>query len=245
MQPTNNWQRFFDAHAGDYDNNCFTTDTQREIAFLLETLQLPQAASILDIGCGTGRHAVELAKRGFAVTGVDLSSGMLDQARAKAQQRGVEVRWIQSDARTFQLDCAFDAAICLCEGAMGLLGKADDPVFQPVDILRNIARHLKPQAMLVMTVLNGMRMLRKYSPEDVRKGSFDPVAITESSSHPPRPDQPAIDVRERGFVPTELRLMLELAQMETLQLRAGTAGSWKNQPPAMDEMEIMVIARKR
>jgi hypothetical protein len=98
---------------------------------------------------------------------------------------------------------------------------------------------------MIMTVLNGMRMLRKYSPEEVQAGKFDPVQITENSSHPPRPDQPAIDLRQRGFVPTELRLMLDLAGMDTLHLWAGTAGSWKPQPPAMDEMEIMVVARKR
>ena len=55
--------RVFDSFAPQYMNEVFTTDSVREAAFLVELLELPRWASILDIGCGTGRHAVELVLR--------------------------------------------------------------------------------------------------------------------------------------------------------------------------------------
>jgi cyclopropane fatty-acyl-phospholipid synthase-like methyltransferase len=66
------WEGFFDGHAPVYDQNCFTRNTIAEVEFLIETLELSPGASILDVRCGTGRHAIELARRGYRVTGVDL-----------------------------------------------------------------------------------------------------------------------------------------------------------------------------
>lgn len=74
MTEKDTWERFFDAHAPIYAENAFTKNTVREVDFLLEELELSPGAAILDVGCGIGRHAVELAKRGYAVTGLDLSS---------------------------------------------------------------------------------------------------------------------------------------------------------------------------
>jgi 2-polyprenyl-3-methyl-5-hydroxy-6-metoxy-1,4-benzoquinol methylase len=54
---------------------------------------------IIDIGCGTGRHSIELAKRGYSVTGVDLSGSMLERAREKAGQNDVQIDFLQLDAR--------------------------------------------------------------------------------------------------------------------------------------------------
>ncbi len=78
------WEKFFDGHAPVYMDNCFTQNTINEVDFLVEELRLKPGATILDVGCGTGRHSVELARRGFAVTGVDLSDGMLAEARKHA-----------------------------------------------------------------------------------------------------------------------------------------------------------------
>ncbi len=73
------WETFFDAHAEIYDENVFTKNTVNEVDFLLEELGLAPGGSVLDVGCGTGRHSIELAKRGYSVTGLDISSEMLSR----------------------------------------------------------------------------------------------------------------------------------------------------------------------
>ena len=238
------WERFFDAHAPIYDENVFTKNTAREIDFLLEELKLPPGGSVLDVGCGTGRHAVALAKRGYAVTGLDLSSKMLARAADAAKTAGVQVEWLHSDATTFSLSAGYDAAVCLCEGAFGLLGRGDDPIEQPLSILRNISRSLKPEARAVFTVLNGTAMLRRFQNEDVAAGRFEPATMVSSSEHPPREGLAAIAVRERAFLPTELVLLCRLAGMEVINVWGGTAGNWGRRPLDLDEIEIMIVARK-
>jgi SAM-dependent methyltransferase len=239
-----NWERFFDAHAPVYMDNVFTKNTVREVDFLLEEFALQPGSSILDVGCGTGRHSIELAKRGYAVTGLDLSAEMLAQAEQGAKAAGVQVNWIRSDAARFSPAEKYDAVICLCEGSMGLLGRTDDPIEQPLAILRNISRSLKPQARALLTILNGAAMIRRSTNDDVREGRFDPLQMVESSTPSPREGLPAVPVRERAFMPTELVLMCSLAGLSVISIWGGTAGNWGRRELDLDEMEIMVVARK-
>jgi ubiquinone/menaquinone biosynthesis C-methylase UbiE len=238
------WKEFFKKHASIYDENVFTKNTLQEIDFLLGELEIHPGASILDVGCGTGRHAVELAKRGYLVTGVDFSTEMLSRAKDKAKAKGVIVEWVHSDATRFSSDKRFDAAICLCEGAFGLLGSADDALEQPLAILRNVSRCLKTGAKVLFTVLNGFRVVRLYTQKDVEEGRFDPLTISEFSEIIPAEGYPAMRLRERSFVPTELVLLFQQAGMQVLNMWGGTAGNWKRQKINLDEMEIMVVARK-
>ncbi len=238
------WQEFFDGHAPIYNENVFTKNTVREVDFVVEQLRLAPPASILDVGCGTGRHSVELARRGYAVTGLDLSVEMLVQAKAAAEAAGVHAEWIHCDAANFSLSKKFDAAICLCEGSLGLLGQADDPIGQPLSILCNISRSLKPQAGFLATVLSAARMLRAHSNDDVSAGRFDPLTLVESGEMPPRDGLPAVAVRERGFVGTELRMLLLLAGLSVRDMWGGTAGNWGKRSLDLDEYEIMVVATK-
>jgi hypothetical protein len=138
----------------------------------------------------------------------------------------------------------YDAAVCLCEGAIGLLGQGDDPIDQPLSILCNISRGLKPQAKALFTVLNAAAMLRKYRNKDVAEGRFDPLTMVESSEYPPREELPAFAVRERAFVPTELILLFRLAGMSVLNMWGGTAGNWGRRTIDLDEIEIMIVACK-
>jgi len=244
MTAPNSWQTFFDAHAPIYEDNVFTKNTAREVEFLLEELALPPGGAVLDIGCGTGRHAIELARRGYAVTGLDLSTAMLARAAAAAKAAGVTVDWLHADATRFTLPARYDAAICLCEGAFGLLGQGDDPIEQPLSILRNIARSLKPQGKTLLTVLNGTAMLRRHTDADVAAGRFDPLTMVATGAFPPREGLPPVAVRERAFLPTELVLLFRLADLPVIHLWGGTAGNWGRRSLDLDEMEIMVVARK-
>jgi len=244
MTQPKSWQTFFDAHAPDYMGNVFTQNTEAEVDFVIEELGLSPGARILDMGCGTGRHSVELARRGYRMTGVDQSAGMLSEARKAAQEAQVEVEWVQADARDFSREDAFDAAICLCEGAFGLLETTGEAIEQPLAILRNIGGSLKPGGKAIFTVLNGFRMVRAHKQEDVESGAFDPLTLSELSEAPPAIGQHAVQVRERGFVPTELTLLFELAGLEPLHIWGGTAGAWNRGKINLDEYEIMIIAGK-
>ena len=244
MTEKSTWEKFFDAHAPVYGEEVFTKNTLKEVDFLLEELGVATGSSVLDVGCGTGRHSIELGRRGYAVTGLDLSSEMLAIASSAAKAEAVQVEWIRSNATSFSFPGKYDAAICLCEGSFGLLGQTDDPIAQPLSILCNISRSLKPKARVIATVLSASRMLRVYSNDDVASGDFDPLTLVESSALPPREGAAAIPVRERGFVGTELRLLFHLAGLSVVNLWGGSAGNWGRRTLDLDEYEIMIVATK-
>lgn len=246
MTRSNEWEEFFDGHAPVYMDNSFTKNTLEEVDFVLEELGLPPGSRILDVGCGTGRHAVELARRGYQVTGVDISAGMLAEAEKAAREADVEVEWIRADATQFTSDKLFDAAICLCEGAFSLLGGEDDPIEHDLAILRHIHAALKPGARFILTTLNGCRLIRQATQEDVESGRFDPLTMVEA--YTVEWDTPqgkkSRQVRERSYVPAELAVLLRQAGFEVEHIWGGTAGNWDRREVLLDEMEIMVVGRK-
>ena len=87
-------------------------------------------------------------------------------------------------------------------------------------------------------------MLRRHADADVAAGHFDPLTMVASGAFPPREGLPPVAVRERAFLPTELVLLFRLAGMPVLNLWGGTAGNWGRRILELDEMEIMVVARK-
>ena len=227
-QNQNEWEFFFDQHAPHYMDNTFTKNTQDEVEFIVAELKLPIGSHILDVWCGTGRHSIELARRGYKMTGVDISTGMLNEAQREADNAGVKIDLIHADASQFKSDREFDAAICICEGAFGLLGSEDDPYLHDLNILRNIHEALKPYGMLILTALNGMRKIRGATKEAIADGTFDPLTLVESYPHEYESEggKKSIIVRERGFVPSELRLMLTVSGFEVTHIYGGTAGAW-------------------
>lgn len=79
MKRKSEWETFFNGHAPKYMNEVFTKNTAEEVDFVIDELRLKPGAAILDVGCGTGRHAARalgLARKGYSVTGIDLSSAM-------------------------------------------------------------------------------------------------------------------------------------------------------------------------
>jgi SAM-dependent methyltransferase len=247
MTSKNQWEEFFDGHAPFYMDNPFTKNTLAEVDFILGELDIPPGGRVLDMGCGTGRHSVELARRSYRVTGVDISAGMLAQAERSAAGAGVQVEWIKADATQFTTAIRFDAALCLCEGAFGLLGAEDDPLQHDLAILRAIHDALKTSAPFLLTALNGYRMIRQYGQRDIDEGRFDPIDMVERQTIDVETDQGkrTFQSRERGHLPTELALMLHLAGFEIEHVGGGTAGNWSKRPLELDEMEMMVIARRK
>lgn len=244
------WQEFFDAHAPFYMDNCFVKNTEAEVAFLLQEFALPPDSHFLEIGCGTGRHTAGLARQGHRITGVDLSGGMLDEARRTAEAAGVSDRitLIQADATGYRPEAeAFDAAFCVCEGAFCLLGHDDDPLDHDLKILKNIAHGLKPGAPFLLTALCAFRSIRGVKEEDASQEIFDPLTLVNTITFEIKTkDGPrTVTTRERHYVPTELALLCRMAGLTVEHIGGGTAGNWARRPVDLDEMELMLIARKQ
>ncbi len=122
-------------------------------------------SSVLDIGCGTGSHAIELARRGYRVTGVDLSQSMLDQAADKASGLNASSRpaWLCGDARKFDTNALFDLGIMMF-AVVGYLTTNDDVL----EGLRNIRRQLKPGALFICDFWYGPSVLMVQPTDRVR-----------------------------------------------------------------------------
>ena len=87
--------------------------TRTEIDFLLSKISIPDAGFILDMGCGFGRHSIELAKRGYTVVGIDPSEAMIEAARQASKGLANAPHFIQTHAEDYQTDQLFDAVLCL------------------------------------------------------------------------------------------------------------------------------------
>jgi SAM-dependent methyltransferase len=113
----------------------------------------------LDLGCGPGRHAIPLARRGFRVTGVDLSPFHLARAREHAAAAGVSPALVEADMRVFERPGAFDLALSLFT-SFGYFDDARDDL----RVLQNIRRSLRPGGALVMDVVSRERLARVLHP---------------------------------------------------------------------------------
>lgn len=244
MTNSEEWRHFFDAHAPEYNNEPFTRGTAAEVEFLVRALELEPPASIVDLGCGTGRHAVELARRGFRVTGVDISAEMLEQASMAATEASVDLELIRADLTQFNTDRTWDAAYCVCEGGFGLLGSSDDPFEHDLQILRNARAALKPGGRFLLTCLSALRWAREHTTDEVESGGVDTETMSESYTMEagPEGDKRSFEVRERVFAPTEIGLMLKVAGFKVDHIGGGTAARWSIRPLELDEYEIMAIA---
>ena len=244
------YQTLFANYARQYDEECYTQGTLGEVDFIEQELEHDRAKTILDIGYGTGRHSIELAKRGYQVTGVDLSEGQLARAREKAAAAGVSVDFRQCDARELDFVDAFDLAIMICEGGFSLM-ETDAMNFQ---ILQGACRALKPGGKLVLTALNALyalaRTIRQADGQTVEgpgptaldvetfRACYDfEFADDDGVTH-------AIHCNERYYAPSEIRWQLETLGMTEIGIYACELGRFnRERAPGFDDMELLVIAR--
>ena len=119
-----------------------------ECDFIEDRLGLEKGAVMLDLGCGAGEHAVELARRGYNVVGYDLSLAMLARAQDEAQERGQQLNFLQGDMRDMAFEDAFDGIYCWST----TFGYFDDD--KNLNVLSRIRRGLRQGGMLLLDVAN-------------------------------------------------------------------------------------------
>jgi 2-polyprenyl-3-methyl-5-hydroxy-6-metoxy-1,4-benzoquinol methylase len=120
------YESLFENYGKKYDNENFTQGTIGECDFIEKEIDFNKSQKIIDIGCGTGRHSIELAKRGYKVTGIDLSESQLARAKEKAKAQNLQIDFQKHDARNLTFKNEYDLAIILCEGAFSLMGRVPD-----------------------------------------------------------------------------------------------------------------------
>jgi SAM-dependent methyltransferase len=161
-------------YASAYDTLHEDKDYERECDLferMFRDLATGGVRSVLDLGCGTGGHAIPLARRGYSVVGVDRSDGMLARARAKvaAGPATLGLSFHQDDIRTIAIDQVFDAA--LMPFAVLSYQLSDEDV---LSALRAARRHLKAGGLLLFDVW--------YGPAVLKIGPSERVKIAASGS---------------------------------------------------------------
>ena len=221
------------------------TVTVQEADYLERALELTPGAKLLDIPCGHGRHAIELAKRGYRVTGIDLSEDALDRARESA----TEVDWKHGDMRELarlDLPAEFDAAYCF-GNSFGYLDAAGISAF-----LSGITRVLKPGGRIAIdtgvtaeSILPTLLAKRWHQFGDIIMLSETNYVAEESrldigytfihkGSVETRPSSSYI------FTAAELKRMLDRAGFEEIAMNGGLSG----EPYRLGTPRLVITARR-
>ena len=223
----------------EYLKYSFTKGTAQEVQFILDVLQLPSEARLLDVGCGPGRHAIALAEAGLHVTGVDVSPRFLEIAREAGTERGLGGRLslFECDARQMPFDDEFDAVISICQGAFGLMGDGDGLV------LRRIMEAAKPGGRVLLTAFSAYyeaRMGRDAATIDVDRG----LVHERSSISTENGGQDEVDLWTGVYTPRELRLLALGVGLVPEDVWSVEPGDFVRRPPDLDHPEFMLSARK-
>lgn len=149
--------RVFRKYADFYDALYATKDYEAETGFVQQVLEehgIVPGSSVLDVGCGTGGHAVPLARRGYRVTGVDMSEEMVRRARARAAEASLDVRFVVGDIRDVKLPAPLDAAIAMF--AVMSYQQTNEAL---AAALANVRAHLAPGGVFLFDVWFGPAVL--------------------------------------------------------------------------------------
>jgi SAM-dependent methyltransferase len=215
----------------------FTKGTEQEVAFLLDVLQLPAGARVLDVGCGPGRHAVPLAQAGLAVTGVDVSRRFLDIAAEAARAAGVGASFFHVDARQMPFDDEFDAVISICQGAFGLMAGDDTTV------LKRMAESVRRGGRVVLTAFSALY----EASHNWRDATFDAdagIVHEETTIKDEAGADHRVDLWTSVYTARELRLLALGVGLVPEHVWAVEPGDFARRPPDLDHPELMLVARK-
>ena len=234
--PRDHWFEPIADHLGEaYLRYSFTKGTRQEVDTIVELLELQPGERILDVGCGPGRHAHELARRGFLVHGIDISERFVDIARRDAPDGATFER---RDARSLPFDSEFDAVICLCQGAFGLMTEAggDEAV------LGGMARALRPGGRLALSAFNAYFAVKYHE-----AATFDAATgISHERTEVRSPDGEAaeVDLWTGCYTPRELRLLVAAAGLDLDRVAGVEPGAYGTAVPTTETAEFLVLAHR-
>jgi len=160
----------------EYADDLTPERTKTEVDFLEKELKLKKGTNILDLACGHGRHIIELAKRGYLMTGQDINDSFLKTAKQSAEKAGVEVDWVKSDIRQIPFENEFDVVLNLFTSFGYLESDEEDR-----KALHQIAKALRPNGRFVIDVVNRERIVRIYGKKDWLDSADGTMIITERS----------------------------------------------------------------
>lgn len=218
-----------------YLRNAFTKGTEQEVEFLVGALALEPGMRVLDAGCGPGRHALALARRGYDVVGVDLSPDFI----ALAQQEKSSATFLVGDVRDLAYDDEFDAVICLCQGGFGLLGGVDDE-----DVVARFAQAARRNggrvALSAFSSYFVVRHLEAGETFDAATGVNHERATLRDEHGVER----EADLWTTCFTPRELRLLAARAGLTVDAVYGVTPGKYEADPPSIECPEFLLLARR-
>lgn len=249
------YESLFENYGLKYDNESFVQGTVGECDFIESEIGFNKQSKILDIGCGTGRHSIELTKRGYNLIGIDLSDSLLKRAKEKALEQNLNIDFQKQDARELPFSNEFDLAIMLCEGAFPLM-ETDEMNFQ---ILQNVAKALKSNGKLIFTTLNGLfplfHSVKAFLASTTEEGnatydnnSFDLMTFRDYNTTYVEDDlgnKKELKCNERYYVPSEITWLLKSLNFKTIDIYGAKLGAFsKNDKLTTEDFEMLIIAEK-
>ncbi|MBK6963678.1 MAG: class I SAM-dependent methyltransferase [Bacteroidales bacterium] len=255
MQNNQWYEKLFENYGQKYEQENFTMGTLGECDFIENELNFNKSLKILDVGCGTGRHSIELTRRGYSVTGIDLSESMLAFAREKARMNNLNIDFLKHDARNLPFDGEFDVVIMLCEGGFPLM-ETDEMNFE---ILKNVTKSLKEKGQLIFTTLNGLFPLYNSVEEfcasstaegnaTYRNNSFDLMTFRDHNITELEDDSGnmmKLECNERYYMPSEITWLLKSLGYIKIEIFAAKLGAFsRNDLLTTKDFEMLVVAMK-
>jgi SAM-dependent methyltransferase len=221
-----------------YLRNAFTKGTEQEVAFLVDALALTPPMRVLDVGCGPGRHALAFARRGFRVTGVDLSPDFIALARDVAAAEHLDVDFVEADARDLDADGAFDLVVSLCQGAFGLLGGADDGA-----IPARLVRALVPGGRLAIETFHSYFALAHLEAGE----EFDPttgLVHDRATLRDPSGIEARFEMWTTCFTAREMGLLVAAAGATVDGTYGVEPGAYAATPPNVNRPSLLLLGTK-
>jgi len=249
------YETLFENYGLKYDNEVFTVGTMGECDFIESEIGFDKKKRILDLACGTGRHSIELTKRGYTVTGVDLSESMLKRAGEKALAQNLLIDFQQLDARNLPFSNEFDLVIMICEGAFPLM-ETDEMNFQ---ILKSAAKALKNNGKMIFTTLNGLfplfHSVKDFLEQATSDGKatyadnkFDLMTLREYNTFIVEDDagkKKELQCNERYYLPSEITWLLKSLDFKTINIYGAKLGAFsRNDKLSTEDFEMLIIAEK-